>query len=238
MNWIRKPSLLLTAAAISWFSSTAQAASANLNIINGDFETDAVGTNGATGWIIEPNHYWTTDGTGISGPLDPVGGAEGSAKYLSANYLAGAGGPNLTNAFAIQDIDISAYATDIDSGGVTLDFDYWYVNGDTSKETTFISIEFFDASFSPIGLATSGTLAETASGPTWTQGTIDGGAIAVPTLTRFFAIGISHQRFESAEETNAAIDQVSATLNGVVPEPSSLAVLGLGAFMLLRRRRV
>lgn len=237
MNWTKSASLLLAGAVISCFSGTAQAASANLNIINGDFETDPVGTDGATGWIIESNHYWTTDGTGHAGPLDPIGGAEGSAQYLSPNYFAGTVGTNNTSSFAAYDVDISAYATDIDGGGVTLDLDYWYVNGDVSKETTFISVEFFNASFSPIDLAISGILPQTASGTAWTQGTIDGGAIVVPTLARFFSIGINHERFAPEEETNAGIDQVSATLNGVVPEPSSLAVLGLGAFLLMRRRR-
>jgi len=204
---------VLAAAAVMAISAHAQ--SVPLEIENGDFEADPVGTAGAKGWIIASDHFWTTDGSVTGGGLDPVSGADGTEKYLSPNRVAGGAGSNPASSFASQSVSIAAYAPEIDGGGVTLDVDYWYVTSKISDERTVISVEFFDSDGGSLGLVTTGDL--DASPPpqgSWGEGTIADGAVPVPTLARDFILTLNLRRL-GGSATNTGIDEVRASLNGV-----------------------
>lgn len=226
----------LPAFALATLSLGAHAATISLTVVNGDFEADAHGTPGATGWTIANNHFWTADGTN-GGGLNPVSGANGTAKFLSPNRIDGGAASNPTSSFARQTIDLSSFASDIDGGGVTLDLGFWWSNDHPSEEITNVSVEFFNAGASSLGSASTGDMSNTPSAA-FVQSSISGGAVAVPVFARSFEITLNQRRV-GGSATNSGIDEITASLSGVtvIPEPSSLALLGLGGCLIIARRR-
>lgn len=199
----------------------------SLEIVNGDFEADSSVTAGATGWEIEENHFWTTDGTLGGGGLNPTSGANGTTNFLSPNRIDGGAASNPASSFASQNVSVASYAGEIDGGGVTLDIDFWYANSKNSDERTIVSVEFFDSRNESISSASTGDLTQSpAPAGSWSQySTIDPGDylnptngdlldLSVPPLTRSFTITLNLRRL-GGSATNTGIDEVTAMLDGV-----------------------
>ncbi|MCH7228220.1 Ig-like domain-containing protein [Haloferula sp. A504] len=193
-----------------------------LPVVNGDFETDADGTEGATGWTIQTGgtatHFWTSAGLPeLTGALDPDTGQGGSGKFLSPNRTASDPdtSSNPASSFASQSIDLSTWAAVIDTAAVRLGVSFYYSNGNFPEERSVVSVEFFDGSAGSLGVVTTGDLPETADGG-WSVGYVGGGAIAVPPGARSFVITLNQRRqiggIIYGTATNAAFDSVTASM--------------------------
>jgi len=231
MNKDKKMKLWTLATTTTLLGGSLQAEPVTLNVVNGDFETDASITPGATGWQIEENHFWTSDGTIAGGGLNPTSGANGTTYFLSPNRIDGGANSNPASSFATQNVSVASYAGEIDGEGVTLDVDFWYANSKNTDERTVVSVEFFDSEGISLGSATTGDLTQSpAPAGSWFQySAIDPGDylvptngdlldLAVPVSTRSFTITLNLRR-QGGSATNTGIDEVSATIDGVAEVP-------------------
>jgi MYXO-CTERM domain-containing protein len=219
--------------------------SVDLSLDNPSFEEGTAPFAGAPGWTIATgpglNEFYTTAGAGLSGG-DPDSGQEGSgSQFLTGNRLAlDPDDPsNPATSLATQGIDISAFGSEIDAGGVTLSLDFYYNKFDVN-ESGSVSVEFFDAGNASLGSLNTGLLATT-SGDVWVPVILEG---AVPLGARSLELQLNASR-SSGTGTNVSFDNFSATLvgvTGVIPEPStfiiwSLGLLGLAWYGRRRRRK-
>jgi len=215
--------------------------SVDLSLDNPSFEEGTAPFAGAPGWTIATgsgaNEFYTTAGAGLSAG-DPDSGQEGSgSQFLTGNRQAIGDGSNPSSSSATQSIDISGFAIDIDTGGVTLDLDFYYNKFD-SNESASVSVEFFDAGNASLGTLTTGSLGTTASDE-WVPVILEG---AVPLNARSFELQLNASR-SSGTGTNVSFDNFSATLvgvTGIIPEPSTFIIWTLGLLGLAwhgRRRR-
>ena len=175
-------------------------------VSNGGFEADPAGHAGAAGWVIEPNHFWVSDGR-VDDPLDPRSGANETGKFLSPNKSVGEDSPGtVPSSFARQTVDLSNVSADIDRGTLSIKLSFWYFNGNTRGEASEVSVEFLDADGKTLGTGTTGILPQTQA--EWKQDEL---AAPVPNGARSFIITINMARI-SGSTTNGGFDEVNVAL--------------------------
>lgn len=208
-----------------------------VNIANPGFEDGAASVVGATGWTITSGgtDWFTAPGTGSS-TNDPIAAAVGG-NWLSGNRLVtGAGSSNNPQTIS-QLIDISTDA-EVASGSGFLNLEFQYSDSDQNDDGS-VTVSFFSdvAGTTPVGTAlATGTLTPTAPDGTanapWEIGTLSG---FVPASAQSLQIELEITR-AAGSAGNVHFDAFSGTVTAV-PEPTSLAVLGLGACGVVARRR-
>lgn len=226
-------------AAVMSAAYVSQAAFASpLAIVNAGFETDTAPVVGATGWTVTSGgtDWFTTTAGQPDSVVDPLAAAEG-VNWLSGNRLVTGAASSSNPQTIAQLIDISAYAALIDAGGAQVGLDFQFADVDSLDDGT-VNISFFSdvAGITPIGTALStGIIAESGTdGSTaravWAARSLSG---VVPTLARSLQIEILNSR-TGGSAGNVHFDDFSGS---IVPEPGSLALLGVAALSLLPVRR-
>lgn len=217
------------------------AAAGPLSIVNAGFETDTAPVLGATGWTITSGgtDWFTTTAGAPDSSVDPAAASEG-INWLSGNRLAGGAGSSSNPQTIVQLIDISADSALIDSGAL-VSLDWQFADNDGFDSAT-VNIAFFSdvAGTSPVGsILTTGVIAptgpeggSTARAP-WDLRNLSG---SVPVSARSLEIELYNIR-SSGSAGNVHFDDFAGLIG--VPEPTSAALLGLGAggLLLMRRRK-
>jgi MYXO-CTERM domain-containing protein len=169
--------------------------------------------SGSTGWVL--SNFTVTSGYIQAG------------SQISPN--AGLANPDAT---AVQTIDLTPFATDIDASNATATLNYSVWRQDSYDEHS-ASLLFFDALNVSLGGATP-TLAFGSTGGGFVAGSIDG--VAVPIGARSMRITLIADIGTAGGAIGVAFDNVGSSLS-VVPEPAAALLGSLGALLLLRRRR-
>jgi hypothetical protein len=207
-----------------------------LSIANAGFETDAAPVVGATGWTITSGGTdWFTTTAGAADSInDPLAAAEG-VNWLSGNRLATGAGSSSNPQTIVQLVDISGDAALIDAGNALVTLDFMFSDSDQNDDGT-INITFFSdvAGTTAIGTAlTTGIITPTAPDGSerapWAARNLSG---AVPALARSLEIEIYNIR-AAGSAGNVHFDDLQGA---IVPEPATMALLGLGAVLLRRRK--
>lgn len=178
-----------------------------LTITNADFETgdltgwtktgDLYGNGGTNRWGVE-NHSWAVS--------TPHGGT-----YLAhGEYQSGSTGSNDHLTGIYQRVDVSAQATEIDAGGVTVTLNGYGFGHGTGPDAGFIRIAFYDqvSGGSQLGSNVESSQVTIA---TWTALSIAGQA--VPTGTRSIEIILLGEKPDSGDQwTDTGFDDLSGAL--------------------------
>jgi hypothetical protein len=201
-----------------------------ITIVNGDFESYGDNDAPPTGWTDNtPTSFW-------SGMVDETGNP------TSEEWIPELGDYILTTARQsvpvdsqpvdgqlVQTVDLSALAADIDSGDQTLLVNFIWASDDYRDTGTF-SLRFFDVS--DVELGSYSVALDDGDGYSftgWLEETVGG---LVPVSARSVTLQIDTTR-SGGSETNIWIDNISGNM---VPEPATLALLGLGCLVLRRRK--
>ncbi len=213
-----------------------------LNITNAGFETDTAPVVGATGWTITSTvdgnvdrDWFTTTAGAPDSAVDPDVAAEGD-NWLSSNRLAVGYGSSNNPQTIIQLIDISGDAALVDLGTATVKLDFMFADNDPLDDAT-VNISFFsDVAGTTLMIGTNlttGIIAETGGGynlpANWVANNLSG---AVPALARSLEIEIVNNR-TGGSAGNTHFDDFSGS---IVPEPATMAILGLGALLIRRKK--
>lgn len=207
-------------------------------IVNGDAESD-IGGNGFS--IIAPAG-WTTTGNFTVVKYDSSGGfpLSSSPGPIDRGNNFFAGGPSNSFSSALQTIDISSSAADIDTGLVTFLLE-GFLGGFASQndQATVTAATFLSGGGATLGSASIGPVTAT------DRGNITGLLFQttsgfIPVATREIQIIIEMTRAAGSYNDGYA-DNLSLKLSGgssaVIPEPSTFALLGLGLIALGYGRR-
>jgi hypothetical protein len=217
---------------------TASTFAGTLAITNAGFETDSAPVVGATGWTITSGGTdWFTTTTGMpDSSVDPAAAAEGE-NWLSGNRLVAGAGSSSNPQNIVQLVDISADAALVDLGTATVILDFMFADND-SYDTGTVNITFFSdvagttligTSLSTGAMAPTGPEAGSTARAPWEARSLSG---AVPALARALEIEIVNVR-SNGSAGNTHFDAFSGS---IVPEPATLAILGLGALLIRRKR--
>jgi uncharacterized protein (TIGR03437 family) len=177
------------------------------------------------GWVRTAN-FTVTQYAGLDdlSPTDPGPADRGSGYFY--------GGPSNDLSTATQDIDLSAAATQIDSGKVTFNFAGWVGGYSSQNDNMTVKAEFRDWSGKVLGSATLGPVssADRNGVSSLLQRTQSGG---VPSGTRYARITLTSVRTDGGDNDGLA-DSLSLTLTapstGSTPAIQSGGVVTASAF--------
>ncbi len=240
-KYLQRPSFISSVVLAATLSAN-PVQGASIGIVNGDFEADAADN-------VAPPSGWTDNSASASfwtGVLDESGNptaaegalapAPGLGSYILTTARTSAGvGSQPVDAQLTQTVDLSAFGAAIDAGDQVLNVDFIYSSND-GRDTGVFSLHFFGS--------TDGSGAELGAGylvnldadngyafTGWFEETAGG---LVPIGARSVTLQIDTTR-TGGSETNVWIDNITGDIN-TIPEPASLALLGLGGATLLTRR--
>lgn len=208
----------------------------SIGIVNGDFDSDPDNTTPPTGWTdATPTSFWV----GVADEPGNLSSADAAAAGFSGNFLstarlsAGAGSqPN--DGTLLQTVDLSAFASDVDSGDRQLFVEFDWASGD-DRDTGIFSLSFFassDGSGAALGAGFSQSLDEEDGFNIVSFHESVGGA--VPIGTRSVTLQIDTTR-SGGSETNLWFDNFAGQI--VVPEPASLMLMGIAGLFAKYRRK-
>ena len=222
-------------AAASIIASAAVAAP--LGIVNGSFESGATGSQSIPGWTNSGVTSSTVAGTnygffltgGLTG-LEPTAASDG-AQYATAARPGNSTSPGSSSGTATltQLVDVSSFAAAIAGGNQVLTLTFDYSAADTAGDNGVVTVAFEATGTS----ASFNVEPDSATAGVFRQGLI---TAAIPVGTTGVRITASASRpINSA--TNVSYDNFVGNVSTAVPEPTGIALLGLGGLTLLRRRR-
>jgi uncharacterized protein (TIGR03437 family) len=203
----------------------------NTNIIvngNADAPTGATGSDFALdtpGWVRSAN--FTIEPYAAN---DDLSATDPGPSDRGANYFYG--GPGNEQSTATQDIDLSAAATQIDTGKVTYNFAGWVGGYSSQNDNITVKAEFRNWSNAVLGSATLGPVssADRGGNSALLQKTQTGG---VPSGARYVRITITSVRTDGGDNDGLA-DSISLTLTapatGTTPTIQSGGVVTASAF--------
>lgn len=210
------------------------ASAALIGIVNGDFELDGVDDAAPpTGWTDNSSSasFWTGLPDETGNPMQSewdIAPAPGLGSYIltTARQSAGVGDQPIDGQL-VQTVDLTSF--DFSGGDQILNVDFVYASDD-SRDTGTFSLLLLDASSTE--LASYSVALDAGSGydfSGWQEMTVGG---LVPVGTSSVVLQIDTTR-TGGSETNIWIDNIAGS---VVPEPATLALLGLGALVLRRKK--
>ncbi len=218
---------LLAAAALT-FAVGAQRSSATEILQNGGFETAGATTTGAADWTLLPGIAPGTIATGTR-TTDPTNAHSGSNYMLmSVTGLNGVGGGNsqVLNSTPIGSV----------TPGTTYTLSLYAKGALQTSDVYNFSMNFFNAAGSSLGgVATgnSGAISSTYTNFTKTDVAPAGASYAQVDLN------LVAGAVTNTSPGTLSVDDVSVSSpGGTIPEPATLALLGIGGVALLRRKRV
>jgi hypothetical protein len=199
------------------------------NLVNGSFETDSV--------VIAPDVTvnFIPDVWGVEYGVDVVTSQNGVTPVDGINMLSmGSGGGTVSQAY--QATNVSAFASSIDAGLATFNLGAVF-NVSSSVTTAYggVTLHFFDNPpvwNSPIAtpLSDRKTFDNDPSG--WELSSIND---LVPVGTRWVVSEVTY-KIDSLNGNYGYVDTAELTLT-IVPEPATMALLGLGGLFLRKRNR-
>ncbi|XAM01392.1 PEP-CTERM sorting domain-containing protein [Phycisphaeraceae bacterium D3-23] len=202
-------------------------------VVDGGFEDVFLPGTGAYG-AAELNSWNQGSDAGFtyaSGQYDNGGPlAGGGDRYFTPNQSSG--GDVLSPGQVSQLIDVSTgdTATQIAAGTAQYSASAFFSTYQSDDDASVVHFDFLDAGSSSLGTAEFGPGTNL---QTWTQLT-DSGLIPVGTAT--VQVSVYANVHNTGGGPDGYVDNVTFEINEV-PEPGSLALLGLGGLALLRRRR-
>jgi len=152
------------------------------------------------------------------------------------NMCGASAGSGVTSRMLYQAIDLSSYGSDIDAGLGLIDASTYLQTENMPTDPApgdyaQLSLFFFDTSSTQIGSATTG-LVQTPN-LTWFQNSLN--SVAIPSGSRSVRLELLGEKHETTF-INAFFDDAELKV-GVIPEPATICLLGLGGLALLRKRR-
>ena len=205
----------------------------------------AVGT-AASAAVINPNPATSTSTTTIGGSRTLAAALDGSSlsgggtsgDILSETHAAaGSSGHWLSDVLVFDENDVNATEVlTFDLGG-TFSVDKIYL-WDYIRPERARGVKTFDIAFSTNGGSTYGAAVSAASlgMADFTIGASSGTA-SVQTRTITAQTGVTHIQFTNIQNFGQSRLAISEIRFGAVPEPGSLALLGLGGLLIASRRR-
>ena len=211
---------------------------APINIANPSFETGTAGSQAIPAWTNSGVTSSTVPGTdygffltgGLTG-LEPAAASNG-AQYATAARPANSTSPGGSSGTATltQLVDVSSFASTIAGGNGVLTLTFDYSAADTAGDNGVVTVAFE---------ATGASASFNVAPDTATAGVFRQGLITAPVPVGTTAVRITATASRTINSaTNVSYDNFVGDLSAApVPEPTALALLGLGGLGLLRRRR-
>jgi len=237
MNYYFTPCRFCCAIALALALSSASASAIDIGIVNGDFELDGVDSAAPpTGWIDNSSStsFWTgVLGEGgnpsvVEGDLAPAPGL--GAFFLTTARTSADVASQPTDGQLVQTVDLSSFASAIDTGNQFLFTDFIWGSND-SRDTGVFSLRFFDA--------VNGTGAELGSGYSlaldadngfaftgWFEESVGG---AVPVSARSVTLQLDTTR-TGGSETNIWFDNFAGDITDTPVVVNQWNVDGGGSF--------
>ena len=236
---------LHTTSLISLTGAFAFAGAASASVVfTEDFES------GTTQWAQGFGTYGTSDNYSGSSHGQIPGGGSTYGNLIASAGSAVDGGPITTQSIDLAGLLTSGELSAVASGTATWAFGAWLASYTADDETTLLTIEWFDAAGGAGTSLGTQTLADgsvstgvlqsidggnpPSAGTTWTPKNWSEYAVTGSVPTGAASFEITYQGQGGVNNNDGYADNLTLT---VVPEPTVTLLGGLGAMLLLRRRR-